>query len=110
MLYFETASQANGFLCSVFIGFVTALFIDIACGNSVIRPVWDVMVMISSCLSLAVICVTTKHDFFRMYQLLGWLVGCILYCHGLRRIYFEVVRRMRRKNKTKQEKVPGVEK
>lgn len=112
-LYFETTRQGATFLTLCAAGFLTAIAVDALCAVPMpwLRPVRDVLLMLGVGVCFLGALVLTREDQLRVYHPLAFLLGCILYLCGLRRVLRSLVSGARairqkflRKRRFKQEK------
>ena len=101
-LYFETTRQGATFLTLCAAGFLAALAIDAICARPTpwLRPVRDVLMMLGMGVFFLATLAFTRDDQLRGYHSLAFLLGCILYACGLRRVFcafFRAARALRKK-------------
>lgn len=90
-LFFETAAQANVFLAMIPVGITAALLIDLAAHLSVLRPLWDVLILLLLGAALGFGIVLLGDTGLRIYHLLAVLSGALLYLTGIRALLRKVV-------------------
>lgn len=85
-LFFETSRQASCFLCMVPLGLAMAIFLDISLIAGKMRPVMDVLVLLSAGLTVLVAIIFCRETTLRLYHLLGLTTGALLYTQGIGKI------------------------
>ena len=85
-LFFETSGQASCFLCMVPLGLAMAIFLDISLIAGKMRPVMDVLVLLSAGLTVLVAIIFCRETTLRLYHLLGLTTGALLYTQGIGKI------------------------
>jgi hypothetical protein len=95
-LFFETAAQASLFLATIPLGFGIAVLIDLAGRAGTLKPLWDVLAMLTCFGSLAFTVVLLGDGGLRVYHLLSVLIGALLYRLGLRSLLSAVCSRIRK--------------
>ena len=96
-LYFETTRQGATFLTLCAAGFLAAMALDAICAVPApwLRPVRDVLMMLGMGVFFLSTLAFTRDDQLRGYHPLAFLLGCILYACGLRRVFCALLRAMR---------------
>lgn len=90
-LFFETAAQANVFLVMIPVGLAAAALLDLAAHPSVLRPLWDVLILLLSGAALAFGIVLLGDTGLRIYHLLALVTGALLYVTGIRALLGKMV-------------------
>ena len=92
-LFFETGRQAWCFLCMAPVGMAAAFLMDADFIAGKLRPAADILLLLLSGLAALVMVVLCKETGLRLYHLLGFLTGVVLYLEGLGKIIRRVARR-----------------
>ncbi len=95
-LFFETSGQASAFLLTVPLGFLLAFFLDTHHSFSMFRMWADLSVILLTGILILILLLYSNSAFFRLYHMLGILIGTILYTEGLHQL-----RKRYRRNKRK---------
>lgn len=86
-LFFETAAQANVFLAMIPVGITTAALMDLAVYPSVLRPLWDVLILLLLGTVIGFGIILLGDTGLRIYHLLAVAAGALLYTTGFRVLF-----------------------
>ena len=78
-LFFETAGQAQAFLAAVPLGLVLAACLDASVLAGPLRPLADVLMMLTAGFALMGMMLLSRDEALRLYHLLAILTGALLY-------------------------------
>ena len=81
-LFFETEAQAHFFLLMIPFGFATALCLHTGKGVGLLRLLLDLLILLFSGIGAVFLLLSAKDEALRLYHLLGWLIGALLYVCG----------------------------
>ena len=82
-LFFETAVQKSAFLMSLPVGFMICLILDTKVRSTLIQAVLDLGVLASTGFILVLLVLFSSDASLRIYHLLGFFGGAILYVCGI---------------------------
>ena len=99
-LFFETAGQAQAFLAAVPLGLLLAACLDASVLAGPLRPVADVLVMLTAAASLMAMMLLARDEALRLYHLLALLTGAVLYTQGIGRLVRLIRARLIKAKKT----------
>lgn len=85
-LFFETAGQAQAFLAAVPLGLVLAACLDASVLAGPLRPLADVLMMLTAGFALMGMMLLSRDEALRLYHLLAILTGALLYTQGIGRL------------------------
>ena len=84
-LFFETAGQAQAFLAAVPLGLVLAACLDASVLAGPLRPLADVLMMLTAGFALMGMMLLSRDEALRLYHL-AILTGALLYTQGIGRL------------------------
>ncbi len=103
-LFFETAQQASVFLLILPIGIAFGVCIDLCACFGTTRPLFEVAAAFLCFLLIGAALVLLNDNTLRLYHLLAFISGWILYSIGLRRLLKAVLKYVTNLKKTLQNK------
>ena len=99
-LFFETAGQVQAFLAAVPLGLLLAACLDASVLAGPLRPVADVLVMLTAAASLMAMMLLARDEALRLYHLVALLTGAVLYTQGIGRLVRLIRARLKKAKKT----------
>ena len=99
-LFFETAGQAQACLAAVPLGRLLAACLDASVLAGPLRPVADVLMMLTAAASLMAMMLLARDEALRLYHLLALLTGAVLYTQGIGRLVRLIRARLKKAKKT----------
>ena len=99
-LFFETAGQAQAFLAAVPLGLVLATCLDASALAGPLRPVADVLMMLTGAAALMAMMLLARDEALRLYHLLAILTGAVLYTQGIGRLVRLIRERLQKAKKS----------
>ena len=104
-LFFETAGQAQAFLAAVPLGLVLAACLDASALAGPLRPVADVLMMLTGAAALMAMMLLARDEALRLYHLLAIFSGAVLYTQGIGRLV-RLIRELLQKAKKSDDSAP----
>ena len=99
-LFFETAGQAQAFLAAVPLGLVLAACLDASALAGPLRPVADVLMMLTGAAALMAMMLLARDEALRLYHLLAIFSGAVLYTQGIGRLVRLIRERLQKAKKS----------